>query len=106
MNRDGTASVVSQCCQPADTAWHIVRVTRLNAGSILFQVDNSPVEVSTTHLPLMPLPVHVRAYCSEPFEQSRNVVDWIKVRPVVALEPTVAWGREERAEFLAPILFR
>ena|GEM_PF-5340698 len=99
VNRDGTASVVMQCCKPANTDWHIFRVTRLDASRILFQVDDSPVDISTTHLPLIPLSVHIRAYSSEPFEPSRNVVDWIKVRPVVAVEPTVTWGSEEMAIF-------
>ncbi len=102
VNRDGTTNVVAQCCKPADTAWHTFRITRLDNSTILFQVDDSPVETSTTHLPLMALPVHIRAYSNEPLEASRNVVDWIKVRPVVAEEPIVAWGREEQAQFSAP----
>jgi hypothetical protein len=43
--------------------------------------------------------VHVRAYSEEPFLAARNVVDWIRVRPVVANEPATAWGVEERAQF-------
>jgi hypothetical protein len=102
VNRDGATSVVSQCCQPADTDWHVFRVARLDTQAILFQIDGGLVETSTTHLPLMPLSVHIRAYSEEPFEPSRNVVDWIKVRALVASEPAVLWGREESAEFRAP----
>jgi hypothetical protein len=102
VNRDGTTNVVAQCCKPADTSWHTFRVTRLDNSVILFQIDDSAVETSTTHLPLMPLSVHIRAYSNEPFEAARNVVDWIKVRPVVAVEPVVTVGREEQAEFRAP----
>ena len=43
--------------------------------------------------------MHVRAYSEEPFVAARNVVDWIRVRPVVANEPATAWGVEERAQF-------
>lgn len=102
VNRDATGQAVAWYGKPADTNWHVFRVTRLNANSILFQVDDGPVEQSTTHVPLMPLSVHIRAYSAEPYEPSRNVVDWIKVRPVVAVEPLVAWGSEESAVFTAP----
>jgi hypothetical protein len=102
VNRSGGTSVVAQCCKPADTAWHIFRVARLN-DRILFQIDDAPVETSTTHLPLIPLSAHIRAYSAEPLEPSRNVVDWIKVRPIVAVEPVVTSGREERAIFGVPV---
>lgn len=101
VNRDGATSVVVQCCQPADTLWHVFRVARL-PDRILFQVDGGPVDVSTTHLPLLPLPVHIRAFSAEPWELSRNVVDWVKVRPIVAVEPVVVWGPEEQATFILP----
>lgn len=101
VNRSAGVSDVQQCCQVADTAWHTFRITRL-PGSILYQVDDSAASASTTHLPALSLPVHIRAYSDEPYEASRNVVDWIKVRAIVANEPVVTWGREETAEFRAP----
>ena len=102
VNRDGTTNVVAQCCQAADTNWHTFRVARLDATSIRFQIDNSPADISTTHLPLMALPVHIRAYSDESLEASHNVVDWVRVRPIVAEEPVVTWADEETAEFHAP----
>lgn len=100
---DGTSGTVVQCCQPADTQWHIFKVTRVNANRVVYQIDNSVPDPCGMHVPQGALPVHIRAYSDEPFEQSRNVVDWVKVRPVVAEEPVVTWGREETAIFGAPL---
>ena len=103
VNRNAGTNIVVQCCQQADTNWHIFRVARLDPRRIEFQIDDGPVDASTSNIPLIPLSVHVRAYSEEPFAAARNVVDWIRVRPVVANEPATAWGVEERAQFSAGV---
>jgi len=105
VNRVGDVSnstIVQYGTKPADTDWHIFRITRLDAEHILFEIDAEGVETSTTNIPLMDLPVHIRAYHLEPGDQARNVVDWIRVRMIVTPEPVVVTGPEEHATFTTP----
>lgn len=103
VNRNGEGNYdIMQCCRPADTEWHTFRISRLTPGSIVYQIDSLAPVSSTLHIPQMALPVHIRAYSEEPFEPSRNVVDWIKVRRIVPVEPAVAFGPEEEASFTFP----
>jgi VCBS repeat-containing protein len=70
---------------PVDTDWHTIRVYRAGTNVAGFQIDNHPVETTTTTVPTSNLPAFLMSFGTN----NQFVVDWVRVRSYCGTEAGV-----------------
>jgi predicted GH43/DUF377 family glycosyl hydrolase len=76
--------------QTVDPNWHIFRTYRLSPDVAGFQIDDTPVETTTSGVPTVNLPAFLMSYGSG----NEFVVDWIRIRQYCGADPTITVGAE------------
>lgn len=86
ITRHASGSVTSTAA-PIATGYHTVEVARTSDAEVVFTVDGAVVATHTTNVPTADMPISI--WAARTFETS--AVDWITVRPCLAIEPTLSY---------------
>jgi len=76
--------------QNADQDWHIFRVSRDNAGTAGFRIDDNPAETTTENVPAVTMPMFLMSYGNT----NQYVVDWARIRKWSGADPVPVVGAE------------
>jgi len=94
-NTGGGDDVWTDMAVEADAAWHTFRTYRRDLATDVagFQIDDNPVEETTTNVPTGQLPAFLMSF------GSGNVVnvDWIRIRAFCGAQPDVVVGAAEES---------
>ena len=78
---------VTSTATPMAAGYHVVEVARRSADAVVVTVDGAVVATHATNVPTADLPIAVLSNLA----LSLTDVDWITVRPCLAVEPTLSY---------------